>query len=146
MGSFPEQAHYFLRPKFHLKALRQLRELTTFSGNALEHVDCAIYNLEKQSVDNVVYVVVDMMMIKGTMMLLMLSMMMMMMMMMIIKGTMMLLMLPMVMMMTVMMVEMKRVLRDLVTMMRFRTFLHKESCNLFSSIKFNNIRQQILNL
>ena len=42
-----------------LKALRQLRELTTFSGNALEHVDCAIYNLEKQSVDNVVYVVVD---------------------------------------------------------------------------------------
>ena len=59
MGSFPEQAHYFLRPKFHLKALRQLRELTTFSGNALEHVDCAIYNLEKQSVDNVVYVVVD---------------------------------------------------------------------------------------
>ena len=86
-GSFPEQAHYFLRPKFYLKALRQLRELTTFSGDALEHVDCAIYILEKQSVDNVVDVVVDMMMIKGTMMLLML---------------------PMVMMMTVMMVEMKR--------------------------------------
>ena len=145
MGSFPEQAHYFLRPKFYLKALRQLRELTTFSGDALEHVDCAIYILEKQSVDNVVDVVVDMMMIKGTMMLLMLSMMMMMMMM-IIKGTMMLLMLPMVMMMTVMMVEMKRVLRDLVIMMRFRTFLHKESCNVFSSIKFINIRQQILNL
>ena len=59
MGSFPEQAHYFLRPKFHLKALRQLRELTTFSGDALEHVDCAIYNLEKQSVDNVVDVVVN---------------------------------------------------------------------------------------
>ena len=59
MGSFPEQAHYFLRPKFYLKALRQLRELTTFSGDALEHVDCAIYNLEKQSVDNVVDVVVD---------------------------------------------------------------------------------------
>ena len=131
-----------MRPKFHLKALRQLRELTTFSGDALEHVDCAIYILEKQSVDNVVDVVVDMMMIKGTMMLLMLSMMMMM----IIKGTMMLLMLPMVMMMTVMMVEMKRVLRDLVIMMRFRTFLHKESCNVFSSIKFINIRQQILNL
>ena len=52
MGSFPEQAHYFLWPKFHLKALRQLRELTTFSGD--EHVDCAIHNLEKQSVDNVV--------------------------------------------------------------------------------------------
>ena len=142
MGSFPEQAHYFLRPKFYLKALRQLRELTTFSGDALEHVDCAIYILEKQSVDNVVDVVVDMMIIKGTMMLLMLSMLMMM----IIKGTMMLLMLPMVMMMTVMMVEMKRVLRDLVIMMRFRTFLHKESCNVFSSIKFINIRQQILNL
>ena len=59
MGAFPEQAHYFLRPKFHLKALRQLRELTTFSGDALEHVDCAIYNLEKQSVDNVVDVVFD---------------------------------------------------------------------------------------
>ena len=30
------------------------------------------------------------------------------------------------------------------TMMKFRTFLHKESCNVFSSIKFvefNNIRQ-----
>ena len=37
----------------------QLRELTTFSGDALEHVDCAIHNLEKQSVDNVVDVVVD---------------------------------------------------------------------------------------
>ena len=61
MGSFPEQARYFLRPKFHLKALSltQLRELTTFSGDALEHVDCAIHNLEKQSVDNVVDVVVD---------------------------------------------------------------------------------------
>ena len=64
--------------------------------------------------------------------------------MMMIKGTMMLLMPPMMMMMTMMMGEMKRVLRDLVTMMKFRTFLHKESCNVFSSIKFvefNNIRQ-----
>ena len=58
MVSFPEQAHYFLRPKFHLKELRQPRELNTFGGDALEHVDCAIYNLQKQSVDNVVYVVV----------------------------------------------------------------------------------------
>ena len=43
-----------------------------------------------------------------------------------------------------MMVKMKRLLRDLATMMKFRTFLHKESCNVFSSIKFvefNNIRQ-----
>ena len=36
-----------------------MRELTTFSGDALEHVDCAIYNLEKQNVDNFVDVVVD---------------------------------------------------------------------------------------
>ena len=59
VGAFPEQAHYFLRPKFHLKALRQLRELTTFSGDALEHVDCAIHIFEKQSVENVVNVVDD---------------------------------------------------------------------------------------
>ena len=39
----------------------------------------------------------------------------------------MLLILPMMMMMmTMMMVEMKRVLRHLVTMMKFRTFLHKD--------------------
>ena len=43
-----------MRPKFHLKALWQLRELTTFSGDALEHVDCAIHIFEKQSVVNVV--------------------------------------------------------------------------------------------
>ena len=45
------------------------------------------------------------------------------------------------------MVEMKRVLRILVTMMKIRTCLHKESCNVFLSIKFvqfNKIRQQIL--
>ena len=59
------QAHFankhssFLRPKFHLKALWQLRELTTFSGDALEHVDCAIHICEKQSVENVVNVVDD---------------------------------------------------------------------------------------
>ena len=47
-----------MRPKFHVKELRQPRELNTFGGDALEHVDCAIYNLLKQSVDNVVYVVV----------------------------------------------------------------------------------------
>ena len=47
-----------MRPKFHVKELRQPRELNTFGGDALEHVDCAIYNLQKQSVDNVVYVVV----------------------------------------------------------------------------------------
>lgn len=41
---------YFLRPKFHLKAFRQLRELTIFGGDALKHVDCAIHNLQKQSV------------------------------------------------------------------------------------------------
>ena len=45
-----------MRPKFHLKAFRQLRELTIFGGNTLEHVHCAIHNLEKQSV---VVVVVD---------------------------------------------------------------------------------------
>ena len=50
MGS----ALYFLRPKFHLKALLQLTQLTTFTGDALEHVDCAIHNKEKQSVDDVV--------------------------------------------------------------------------------------------
>ena len=43
----------FLRPKFHLKALQQLRELTTFSGDTLDHVDCAIHYLEKQSVVDV---------------------------------------------------------------------------------------------
>ena len=43
----------FLRPKFYLKALRQLRELTIFSGDTLEHVDCAIHYLEKQSVFDV---------------------------------------------------------------------------------------------
>ena len=47
-----------MRPKFHLKALWQLRELTTFSGDALEHVDCAIHIFEKQSVESVVNVVV----------------------------------------------------------------------------------------
>ena len=47
---------HFLSPKFHLKAFRQLRELTIFGGDALEHVHCAIHNLEKQSV---VVVVVD---------------------------------------------------------------------------------------
>ena len=41
---------HFLSPKFHLKAFRQLRELTIFGGDALEHVHCAIHNLEKQSV------------------------------------------------------------------------------------------------
>ena len=41
---------HFLRPKFHLKAFRQLRDLTIFGGDALEHVHCAIHNLEKQSV------------------------------------------------------------------------------------------------
>ena len=45
--------------------------------------------------------------------------------------------------MTMMMVvEMKRVLRDLVKMRKLRTFPRKESCNVFSSIKFE---QQILN-
>ena len=46
--------------------------------------------------------------------------------------------------MMMMMVEMKRVLRVLGTMMKFRTCLHKDGCNVFSSIKFvefNNIRQ-----
>ena len=62
-------------------------------------------------------------------MLLMFKMMMMMM------GTMMLLMLPIMMMITVMiMVEMKRVLRILVTMMKIRTCLHKESCNVFCTV------------
>ena len=45
------------------------------------------------------------------------------------------LMLPMMMMMiTMQVVEMKKVLRVLVTMMKFRTFLHKEGCNVLSSI------------
>ena len=43
----------FWGPKFHLKALQQLRELTIFSGDTLEHVDCAIHYLEKQSVVDV---------------------------------------------------------------------------------------------
>ena len=33
---------FILRLKFNLKALRQLRELTIFAGDALEHEDCAI--------------------------------------------------------------------------------------------------------
>ena len=62
-------------------------------------------------------------------------------------GTTMLLMLPMIMMM-MMVVEMRKVLRVLVTMVKFTTCLRKESCNVLSSIKFlqfNNIRQQTLN-
>ena len=49
------QALYFLRPKLCLKSLWQLRKLTDliFSGDALEHVDCVIHNLEKQSVVDV---------------------------------------------------------------------------------------------
>ena len=43
----------FLMPKFYLKALQQLRELTIFSGDTLEHVDCAFHYLEKQSVFDV---------------------------------------------------------------------------------------------
>ena len=39
-----------MKPKFNLKALRQLRQLAIFGRDALEHVDCAIHNLEKQSV------------------------------------------------------------------------------------------------
>ena len=50
---------HFLRPKFHLKVFRQLRELTIFGGDALEHVNCTIHNLEKQSVVVVVVVVDD---------------------------------------------------------------------------------------
>ena len=44
---------FFLRAKFHLKALQQLRELTIFSGDTLDHVDCAFHYLEKQSVFDV---------------------------------------------------------------------------------------------
>ena len=114
MGS----ALYFLRPKFHLKALLQLRQLTTFSWDALEHGDCAIHNKERQSVYNVVDDDDDDDDDDGNDCWL-------------------------PMMMTMMMVvEMKRVLRDLVKMRKLRTFPHKESCNLFSSIKFE---QQILN-
>ena len=43
----------------------------------------------------------------------------------------MLLMLPMMMITMMIMVEMKRVLRILVTMMKIRTCLQKESCNVF---------------
>ena len=49
--------------------------------------------------------------------------------MMMMMGTMMSLMLPMI------IVEMKRVPRVLVTMMKFRTGRHKESSNVFSSVK-----------
>ena len=57
---FPNKHATFWGPNSISKHLAtQLRELTTFSGDALEHVDCAIHNLEKQSVDNVVDVVVD---------------------------------------------------------------------------------------
>ena len=35
-----------------------------------------------------------------------------------------------------MILEMKIVLRVLVTMMKFRTRLHKDNCNVFSGIKF----------
>ena len=73
-------------------------------------------------------------------MLLMLIMMIMMM------GTMMLLMLPMMMMMTMMILEMKIVLRVLVTMMRFRTCLHKDNCNVFSGIKFEQFNTFISTL
>ena len=36
------QGVYFLRLKVNLKALWQLRELTIFTGDALEHEDCAV--------------------------------------------------------------------------------------------------------
>ena len=49
--------------------------------------------------------------------------------MMMMMGTMMLLILPMI------IVEMKRVPRVLVAMMKFRTCRHKESSNVFSSVK-----------
>ena len=52
-------------------------------------------------------------------------------MLMVMMGTIMLLILTM--MMTMMMVEVKRVLRVLVTMIKLRTCLHKESCNVFST-------------
>ena len=42
-----------MRPKFPLKAFRQLRGLTIFSGDSLEHVDSAIHYVEKQSVVDV---------------------------------------------------------------------------------------------
>ena len=86
-------------------------------------------------------IIILMMMMMMMMMIIMLMMKMMMM------GSTMLLMLPMIMMM-MMVVEMKRVLKVLVTMLKFTTRLHKESCNVLSSIKFlqfNNIRLQTLN-
>ena len=48
------QALYFLRPKLCLKSLSLATEGTDFffSGDAFEHVDCAIHNLERQSVVN----------------------------------------------------------------------------------------------
>ena len=36
------QGVYFLRLKVNLKALWQLRELTIFTADALEHEDCAV--------------------------------------------------------------------------------------------------------
>ena len=93
-----------------LKALQWLRELTIISGDALEHVGCAVHNLGKPSVVDVQQCWTMMMMM--------------------------------------MMVEMKRVLRVLTTMMKFRTCPHKDSCNVFSSIKFvqfNNFHQQMFN-
>ena len=55
-------------------------------------------------------------------------------MMMMIMGSMMLLMLLMMMITVMIMVEIKRVLRILVTMMKIRTCLHKESCNVFCTV------------
>ena len=48
------------------------------------------------------------------------------------KGTSTLMLPMMIMMITMPVVEMKRVLRVWVTMMKFRTCLHKEGCNVFS--------------
>ena len=48
------------------------------------------------------------------------------------KGTSTLMLPMMIMMITMLVVEMKRVLRVWVTMMKFRTCLHKEGCNVFS--------------
>ena len=46
--SWPKKKHStFLRPKFHLKALRQLRERTIFSGYTLQHLLC--YSLFREA-------------------------------------------------------------------------------------------------
>lgn len=44
------QALYSLRPRFHLKALNHLKNISIFCGQAREHINCALYRLTSMTV------------------------------------------------------------------------------------------------